>query len=144
VLSFNRGHWCPYCRLEVRALKELHPDISAAGGRLFSIVPETAAFSERMRQASDLPFGVLTDVDLGYALSLGLAFWVGRDVTEIYQSRGIDLPRYQGNNHWLLPIPATFVVAPDGRITASHVDAEFRRKMSIENIRKAINGAGRR
>ena len=43
-----------------------------------------------------MPFRVLTDMDLGYALSLGLVFWVGQKIMEMYRGFGIDLAQFQG------------------------------------------------
>ena len=37
------------------------------------------------------PFRVLTDLDLAYALSLGLVFWVGEKIKQTYLGFGIDL-----------------------------------------------------
>jgi peroxiredoxin len=52
------------------------------------------------------------------------------------------LPDYQGNEAWMLPIPATFVVGTDGRVAARFVDPDFRRRMSIEELLAALKGAG--
>jgi len=69
---------------------------------------------------------VLTDIDLAYAFSLGLVFWVGDKIKEAYRQFGIDLERFQGQGGWLLPIPATLVIGKDGRVKASQVDPDFR------------------
>ena len=50
---------------------------------------------------------MLTDIDLGYALNLGLIFWVGDKIMDMYRGFGIDLAHFQGNGGWFLPIPAT-------------------------------------
>ena len=84
VISFNRGPWCDYCGLELRALARAYPDIVAAGGDVVSIVPETAKYAHRLRKVRGLPFRVLTDLDLAYALSLGLVFWVGEKIKHTY------------------------------------------------------------
>jgi len=49
-----------------------------------------------------------------------------------------DLPRFQGNDSWMLPIPATFVVGRDGRIKARFVDPDFRRRAAIEDLISAL------
>ena len=59
-------------------------------------------------------YPVLTDMDNGYALSLNLAIWVGAEVQELMAASGRDLPRYQGNDSWMLPLPASFVVDAEG------------------------------
>jgi peroxiredoxin len=141
VISFNRGPWCDYCGLELHALARAYPDIVAAGGDVVSIVPETAKYAEVLKQTRSLPFRVLTDLDLAYALSLGLVFWVGDKIKETYRQFGIDLEQFQGNGGWLLPIPATLVVGQDGRVKARFVDPDFRHRLEIEPILRAIASA---
>jgi peroxiredoxin len=70
VISFNRGPWCDYCGLELQALARAYPDIVASGGEVVSVVPETAKYASGLRRGRNLPFRVLTDLDLAYALSL--------------------------------------------------------------------------
>jgi peroxiredoxin len=140
VISFNRGPWCDYCGLELRALARAYPDIVAAGGNVVSIVPETAKYAKTLQATRGLPFRVLTDLDLGYGLSLGLVFWVGEKIMGMYKAFGIDLAQFQGNGGWLLPIPATLVVGRDGRVKARFVDADFRHRLPMEDILRAVKG----
>lgn len=142
VISFNRGPWCDYCGLELHALARAYPNIVAAGGDVVSIVPETAHYARSLRAARGLPFRVLTDLDLGYALSLGLVFWVGEPIMTAYRGFGIDLARFQGNDGWLLPIPATLVVGKDGTVLARFVDPDFRHRMAMEEVLRAVHGGG--
>jgi peroxiredoxin len=129
VISFNRGHWCPYCRLELRSLAAIHDEIRNLGARLVSIMPDTAAFTADYATRNQLPFPILSDVDLGYALSLDLIFWVGPEVHRLYEELGVELERYQGNQGWFLPMGAKFIVGPDGLIKARQVNIEFRERM---------------
>jgi peroxiredoxin len=138
VISFNRGPWCDYCGLELRSLARAYPDIVAAGGEVISIVPETAKFAGVLRVTRDLPFRVLTDLDLAYAMSLGLVFWVGEKVKQMYVAFGIDLTQFQGNGGWFLPIPATLVVGTNGSIKARFVNPDFRHRMPTEEIMWAV------
>ncbi|MGD9502454.1 MAG: peroxiredoxin-like family protein [Methyloceanibacter sp.] len=138
VISFNRGPWCDYCGLELRGLARAYPAIAAAGGDVVAIVPETAPYAKALKKGSNLPFTVLTDMDLAYALSLGLVFWVGDKIKDAYLKFGIDLAQFQGNPGWMLPIPATLVVGSDGRIRARFVDPDFRHRMGMETIFEAI------
>jgi len=122
VVSFNRGPWCDYCGLELHALARAYPDIVAAGGDVISIVPETAKYARELQRTRRLPFRVLTDLELAYAFSLGLVFWVGDKVKAMYREFGIDLEKFQGHGGWLLPIPATLVLSRNGRVKARFVD----------------------
>jgi peroxiredoxin len=82
-------------------------------------------------------FPILTDIDNGYALSLNLAIFVGDELRTLMQDRH-DLPSFQGNSAWMLPIPATFVVGRDGRIKARFVDPDYRRRMAIDELLAAL------
>jgi peroxiredoxin len=84
----------------------------------------------------------LTDLDLAYAFSLGLVFWVGEKIKETYRQFGIDLEKFQGHGGWLLPIPATLVLSRDGRVKARFVDPDFRHRMGMEDILSALGGPG--
>jgi peroxiredoxin len=138
VVSFNRGAWCSYCGLQLRALARAYPEISGLGADVVAIVPETGQYARALKEVRELPFNVLVDLDLGYALSLGLVFWIGDELKDMYLKLGIDLARFQRNDGWFLPIPATFVLGRDGFILARFLDPEFRRRMPIEEIAAAL------
>jgi peroxiredoxin len=139
VISFNRGPWCDYCGLELHALGRAYKAIVEAGGEAVSIVPETGRYAAELKTARNVPFRVLTDLDLAYALTLGLVFWVGEKIKRTYLGFGIDLARFQGNGGWFLPIPATLVVGRDGLVKARFVDPDFRHRMEIADILAAVS-----
>lgn len=56
------------------------------------------------------------------ASRFGLVFKLPDDLREIYAEFGIDLERFNGDDSWTLPMPARFVVGPEGVI--HHVDVE--------------------
>jgi peroxiredoxin len=129
LICINRGHWCPYCKLELRSLAAIHDQIRELGAGIVSIMPDTAEFTGNYIKGNELPFPILTDIDLGYSLSLGLIFWIGSDVRRLYQEAGVDLERYHRNSGFFLPVAAKFIVGQDGVIKARQVNVEFRRRM---------------
>jgi peroxiredoxin len=141
AITFHRGHWCPWCRISGSALARRHRDINAVGGQVVAIVPEQQKFAAEFKASARYPFSVLTDLDNGYALSLNLAIWVGPDLERLLSSFGRFLPHYQGNDAWMLPIPATFVIGTDGRVAARFIDPDFRRRMSVEALIAALEAA---
>jgi peroxiredoxin len=138
VISFNRGHWCPYCKLELRALAAIHDRIKQLGAHVVSIMPDSATLTADYAKKNELPFPVLSDIDLGYSLSLGLIFWVGAEVQRLYQGVGIDLEKYHGNAGYFLPMAAKFIVGRDGLVKARQVNVEFRERMEPEAIIAAL------
>jgi peroxiredoxin len=81
---------------------------------------------------------VLSDIDNGYALMLSLAFYVGDEKKEVMKAAGWNIPPYNANDNWTLPIPATFVVGSDGIVKARHLDPDYRKRMDVELILTAV------
>jgi peroxiredoxin len=138
AIMFHRGHWCPYCRINLATVAKHSDDIRDAGGNVVVVTPERQEFAARFRSEAASPFPVLSDLDNGYALSLNLAIFVGRELEKMMAERGRALPHYQGNDGWLLPIPATFVVGRDGLIKARFVDPDYRTRMDLDQLIAAL------
>ena len=139
AVMFYRGHWCPYCRLNVGAVVQALDRIKALGGQVVAIMPEVQQFAEKFKSDSDAPFPVLTDLDNGYALSLNLAIWLGTEIQRLLSYQ--DMKSFHGNDGWVLPIPATFVVGRDGLVKARFVDPDFRKRMEIDDLIAAFRAA---
>ena len=138
VVSFNRGHWCPYCKLNADGLARIAPDIKRLGGQIVAISPETHQYGAALRDYAEAPFPVLTDLDNGYALSLNLAFWVGDEKREAMKAGGFDISLYNSNDTWMLPVPATFIVGCGGLVKARYIDPDYRRRMELDAIVDAV------
>jgi peroxiredoxin len=137
AVTFHRGHWCPYCRININALAQVHGQVAADGGQIVAIMPDLQKFTAELKSTSELPFPILTDMDNGYALSLNLTVWVGAEMQKMMEGRR-DLPAFQGNSSWMLPIPATFVVGRDGLIKERFIDPDYRKRMMISDMLAAM------
>ncbi len=128
VLVFYRGGWCPYCNTTLRAYAEALPRIEAAGGALIAVTPESSGRAFGTAQSNDLRFAIAVDSGNRFAKSLGLVFALPDELRPLYREIGIDLPAHNGDESHELPIPATYVLAPSGRVTWAHVDPDFTRR----------------
>jgi len=137
AVTFHRGHWCPSCRININALALAHQEITAEGGQIVAIMPDRQKFIANFRSEAKVPFPILTDMDNGYALSLNLTIWVGAELQKLMEGRR-NIPEFQGNSSWMLPIPATFVVGRDGRIRARFMDPDYRKRMAIADMLVAL------
>lgn len=142
VISVNRGHWCPFCRIEIDSLARAQAEVARHGASTISIMPEKQAYTKIVRERG-APFPVLSDIDGVYALELGLGFYIGDELVRLFRRMGHGMPIFQGNDSWFLPAPATFVVDSGGKIVARMVDPDFRfNRMAIDEIVAAIQSAG--
>ena len=142
IIVFYRGGWCPYCNLELRFWQRMLPEIAAAGGRLVAISPQAPDASLSTAEKNGLAFPVLSDTEGRAAQAFGLAFDLPPDLRTLYAAAGNDLPTINAGTGWMLPMPGTFVVGPDGRVVLAEVDADYRRRLEPAVALAALRGAG--
>ena len=138
VISFYRGGWCPYCNLELRALEQSLPQIKSLGATLVAISPETPDSSLSTSEKNNLTFEVLSDLKNQVAQQFGLVFTLPEELRPIYEQFGIDIPAYNGDSTFELPLPATYVVNTDGKIVHSFVNADYTQRLDPDAILTAL------
>ena len=141
VLSFHRGHWCPYCRLNADGLAKIAPEVESLGAQIVAISPEKGRYGAELKSYAKAPFPVVADINNGYALELNLLFWVGDEKRKAMEAGGFDIVPYQGNETWMLPIPATFIVGRDGVVKARYIDPDYRQRVDLDELLAALKSA---
>jgi peroxiredoxin len=125
VISFYRGVWCPYCNLELQALQEALPEITARGASLVAISPQTAPNSRKSQRDNKLGFPILSDTRSDVADAFGIRFALPDYLVELYKSFKNDLPAFNNDPAWVLPMPARYVIGTDGIIAYSEVNPDY-------------------
>jgi peroxiredoxin len=138
VLVFYRGGWCPYCNLELRAWQQQLGELQRMGAQLVAVSPQTPDNSLSTAEKNALAFPVLSDSALQAATGFGVAFEMPPELVELYSRAGNDLAVLNGNGRWVLPVPATYVVDRDGRITFAHVEADYRQRAEPRDVLAAV------
>tara|TARA_R110001583_G_scaffold161213_2_gene313129 strand:+ start:105 stop:800 length:696 start_codon:yes stop_codon:yes gene_type:complete len=141
VVTFYRGVWCPYCNLELQALQAALPDIHAAGAGVVAISPQIAANSRKALRQSALTYPILSDPHNDTAAAFGLRFELPDYLVELYKSLKNDLPAFNGDPSWTLPMPGRYVIAPDGTIVYAEVNPDYTRRPDPSEILPAIRKA---
>jgi peroxiredoxin len=133
VLSFFRGEWCSFCRIEIDALVDALPAFRARGAALVMISPqETGAGFARFDSEPGL--SVVHDRWNGVGLDYGLIFRMPEVLRRALLALGVDLSQIYGTDSWILPIPATYVVRTDGIIDHAHIDPDFTNRLEPSAI----------
>lgn len=139
VVSFYRGGWCPYCNLELHALQKVLPEILRLGAQLVTISPQTPDESLSTSEKNELAFAVLSDTRSLTARAYGIAFDLAEELRPIYTRFGHPLPEKNGDESWILPIPATYVIDRDGIVALAFVDVNYRNRLEPTEIIAALH-----
>lgn len=125
VISFYRGVWCPYCNLELQALQAALPQIVARGAGVVAISPQTGSNSRKSRRDSKLTFPILSDEKSRVAAAFGLRFSLPDYLVELYKGFKNDLPTFNDDPAWVLPMPARYIIGADDLIAYAEVNPDY-------------------
>jgi peroxiredoxin len=144
VVTFYRGVWCPYCNMELQAMEAALPEITARGASLVVISPQTAPNSRKSQRDNKLSFPILSDVRSEVAQAFGIRFTLNAELVEVYKSIKSDLPLFNDDPSWVLPMPARYVIGTDGIIAYAEVNPDYTRRPDPLELLPVLDRLGQR
>ena len=129
IMTFYRGQWCPYCHLALRAYQQALPHLQARGASLVAISPQMPHHSRAMAEKLELTFALLSDMGNQVARQFGLVFTIDEAVRGAHKQVCADLPAFNGDNSWELPMAGTFLVDQSGTVRLAFVHPDFTRRL---------------
>lgn len=128
VVTFYRGVWCPYCNFELTALEQARPEIEARGASLVAISQQLAPNSRKSQRQNGLGFPILGDHGGDVAAQFNLRWTLPEYLRVVQKMLGADLPQFNGEDSWTLPMSARYVIAPDRSIVYAEVNGDYTRR----------------
>jgi peroxiredoxin len=134
VLIFYRGQWCPYCNKQLSHLNDSLSYITAKGGTIITITPETADNIKKTVTKTKASFSIVEDKGLAIMKDYKVSFAVDEKTIEKYKGYGIDFGKANGDNGANLPVPATYIVGKNGKIKYVFFNADYSKRASVKDI----------
>ncbi|WP_437918839.1 peroxiredoxin-like family protein [Sphingobacterium sp. LRF_L2] len=134
IIAFFRGSWCPYCNLELQELQRRLNELQEKSATLVAISPQVVVENTALKSKHHLQFEILQDLDNHLSKQLGIAFTLSPSFLPHYQSLGIHLETYNGNDKNELPIPAVFIVEKDKTISYRFLDSDYMNRIDIQAL----------
>jgi peroxiredoxin len=123
----------------LQAYQDILPQIKALGASMVAISPQTPERSLSMAEKHDLGFEVLCDAGNQVARRYGLVFSLAEPLRELYSKKfGAHLPDYNADKSYDLPMPGTFIVAPDGFIQCAFLDPDYTLRLEPKEILNSL------
>jgi peroxiredoxin len=134
VAIFYRGGWCPFCNVHLRAFQLARTRLRALKATVVLISPERLQASLSLIERHSLQFPVLTDVGNVLARQYGVAVRLDVEQRKRHLANEIDLVAYNDDEHWELPMPATFVIDRAQRIRYAFVSADYTQRAEPNEV----------
>jgi peroxiredoxin len=141
VVTFYRGEWCPYCNLQLRALQQALPEITAKGATLVAISPQAPDHGLTMTEKNELAFPVLSDLDQSVSESYKVRFDLTGELEDLQVNLFQNDPAvHNADGRRSLPVPSTFVIDRTGTVRFASVDADWRVRAEPADVIAALEG----
>jgi peroxiredoxin len=72
-----------------------------------------------------LTFEILSDPGNQVAQRYGLKFQLSEELREVYLKFDLDLPKYNGDGSWTLPLPTSLIIDQNGIIRHAAINADY-------------------
>jgi peroxiredoxin len=138
VINFYRGGWCPYCNLELHAFQSALAEIKELGAQLVAISPNLPDNSLDSIEKHALEFEVLSDLKNRYASEYGLVFRLAKELQSLYERFESNIPGFNGDDSYEIPIPATYIINTEGIIELAFVNADYTKRLEPSEVIKKL------
>ena len=137
VLIFYRGGWCPYCNRHLAEVQKAASRLNDMGYQIIGISPDKAEFLKESSEKQDLSYTLFSDSPMNASKAFGLAFKLDKETAMRYKENGLDLAKRSGHDHYMLPVPALYLVNPDGLITFQYVNPNYKTRIKADVLLSA-------
>lgn len=134
VLIFYRGQWCPYCNKYLSQLQDSLQMLTAKGAYVIGVTPETVDNIERTVDKTHASFSIIQDKGYQLMKAYDVLYTVDDATVSKLNGYGIDIEKNNGNKDHILPVPATYIIDPSGKITYVHFDKDYTKRASISSL----------
>lgn len=135
ILIFYRGNWCPYCRKHLKSLQENLEALTKKGYHVLVVSPEKPEKTEETTKKLKASFSILHDTDNSIMKAYKVAFEVNSENVGKYLSYTQNkVADYNNTNNNILPVPATFVIDKDHKISLVHFDPDYTKRFDLKEL----------
>ena len=134
VLIFYRGQWCPYCNRYIQRMQDSLQLLMNKGAYVIAVTPETPSNIGKTIEKTHASFSILQDRNYQIMKDYQVNYTVDDAMLSKLNAYGVDLEKNNGNKDHVLPVPATYIIDPSGKITFVHFDKDYTHRPSIKAL----------
>lgn len=138
IIVFYRGEWCPHCNRHMSQIQDSLSMILDAGASVIAITPEKGEKIEKTVSKTGASFSIVYDENHRIMDKYNVTFKLSGWKRFIYGFARININKASGNKDSALPVPATYIIAQDGTIFASHFNEDYSERMQVIEMREVL------
>ncbi|PCI40662.1 MAG: antioxidant AhpC [Elusimicrobia bacterium] len=142
ILVFYRGGWCPYCNRQLAALGGLKGRLKKLGWEMAAISPDRPELLLETKGKHSIDYALYSDSPCNAARAMGLAFTVEENKYRKMKNYGVDLALASGLTHRQLPIPAVYLVSPNGEVLFQYANPNYKIRLNPKVLLSAAQAYG--
>lgn len=139
LLLFYRGNWCPYCKKHLASLQENLQKLTEKGVYVIVVTPEKI---EKIKETTNIfkaTFSIVHDSNNKIMNDYKVAFEVNKmNVPNYFSSTQKRIAEYNVKNNNILPVPATYLIDLNGKISYVHYDPKYKNRAKFEDLLKLL------
>lgn len=138
LLIFYRGGWCPYCNAHLSQLVEIEEQLYDMGIQILAVSPDQPSYLKESVMEHELNYKLLSDSDMNASKQFGIAFEVDTATVNRYKRNGLDLAERSGHDHYLLSVPAAFLVDTTSTIQYRYFNPDYTVRIENDEILSTV------
>ncbi len=139
LMVFYRGNWCPHCKKHIGSLQDHLSEFTKKGVYVMVVTPESVDKTKETAEKWDTNFSIIHDVDNKIMIDYKVAFEVNKEnVPNYYGFVTNKVAEYNVANNNVLPVPATYIIDQDGKISYVQYDPNYKNRSDFSEILKLL------
>jgi len=139
LVVFYRGNWCPYCRKHLASLQENLEELKNKGVFVIVVTPEKVEKTVETSKKLEATFSIVHDVDNKIMNDYKVAFEANnQNITSYFGFTKRKMAEYNTENSNTLPVPATYLIDKNGKISYVHYDSDYHKRSDFKEIIKLL------
>ncbi len=139
LMVFYRGNWCPHCKKHLGSLQEHLNELIEKGIYVIVVSPESVEKTKETTELWHVNFSIIHDVNNKIMNDYKVAFEVNqKNVPNYYESITKKVAEYNVKNNNVLPVPATYMIDQNGKISYVQYDPDYKNRSDFTEILKML------
>ena len=134
VLIFFRGSWCPYCNKHISKFQDSLEYVLDKGASVIAVSPQIPEYNNKIVKKTGATFSIIHDRGYQIMDAYYVSFPMNEKTIKRYSTFGKRVDRANGNEDYILPVPATFIIGEDRKIRYIQYDPNYKNRSSVAEV----------